>query len=258
MPSPSPEAINSVSEDGGSAITSEGGDGSSTVVIILGVSAGLLLLGCALGAKWVHKRTAALNAQHVTVERQAKEDKATSVTSRALAFQANEDNGPPRQWPATVASIQRSSATTPPIIHARQRAATTPPILTSGTAAAAPTPAAVLRAREGPRLSQSREHVAEPVSQPSRPSQPSAPTPTSIRQGQAHWLTAQADRISPTRMAEESAELDPAQAQAAGLELDAPDRQPQEIGLELDSPDRQPQEMDLRRGWLSPAKVLRI
>ena len=254
MPSPSPEAINSVSEDGGSAITSEGGDGSSTVVIILGVSAGLLLLGCALGAKWVHKRTAALNAHHETVERQAKEDKATAVTSRALAFQANEDNGPP------VASIRRSSATTPPIIHARQRAATTPPILTSGAGTAAPTPAGVLRAREGPPLSQSCEHVDEPVSQSSRPSQPSAPAPTSVRQGQAHWLTAQADRISPTRMAEEltSAELDAAQAQAAGLELDSPDRQPQEIGLELDSPDREPQEMDLRRGWLSPAKVLRI
>ena len=105
--------------------------------------------------------------------------------------------------------------------------ATTPPILTSGAGKAAPAPAAVLRER--PALSQSRAHVDEPVSQPS------APTFTTVRQGQAHWLTAQeTNRLSPTRMTEEltSGELDAAQVQAAGLELDATDRQPQEMGTE--------------------------
>ena len=242
-----PEAEGSIEEDGGSAITSEDGDGGTTAVVILGVSAGLLLLGCVLGALRVHTRTAALNALHEASKRPSTvariEDEgslrspagATPLSAKGSVVWTWKGTGEPtNQTSAPRASVQRSSAMTL--------------AMSSSTRAAAPATAKALLV--GPAFSRCRTQANEPITQPS------TATPfATVRQEQTQWLSQQSDRVSPELRTDalNSAEVDAAQveaassaglldpralavdpctSQAAGLELEAPDRQLLELNTE--------------------------
>ena len=217
-----------------------------------------------LGGLWVHTRTAMLNAQLEASKRTsavARIEDQDPMRSPAGATPLSTEDSVVWHWKGTGeptkktspprANVQRSSALTLAMSKSHKASEVAPPILPSGATAAAPATAGALLV--GPAFSRCRDQANEPSTQPS------TVTPfATVRQGQAQWLTQQSDRLSPERKADEltSAEVSAAQADAAssaglsdprtlavttgspgtssaaGLELEALDRQPLSMNTE--------------------------